>query len=290
MKRICFFATYFEGDAIPYHVHTWLQELKKYFPDIVLLVSNAHLQEKELAFLKEHNITLQTEKNEGYDFGLWYKALQKHDIEQYDVVAFINDSSVLFASLAPFVKWAETQEADLLGMTASMAVSHHIQSYFLWCKKPVIPVVKNYFEQQGIRKELQDVIATYEIGLSKEVLSKGFRIAAFVSNHGYAGEFAPYYHLVDSHLEQGIPLIKKKILFRSYRKDELLTLARMNFDINTGHYYKHLQQREDLIIDLDQLKKSAEKGMSGMDAFQYNVKRILIRILRPVYKIMKGRG
>jgi lipopolysaccharide biosynthesis protein len=289
MKRICFFSTYFEGDTIPYHIRTWLQELKKYFPEMVLLVSNTHLQEKERTFLKEQNIILQTEKNEGYDFGLWYKALQKHDIGQYDAVAFINDSSILFASLAPFVKWAEAQEADLLGMTESMAVSHHIQSYFLWCKKPVIPAVKNYFEQQGIRKNLQDVIAVYEIGLSKEVLSKGFKIAAYVSNHGYAGEFAPYYHLVDSHLQQGIPLIKKKILFRSYRKDELLTLARMNFDISTGHYYKRLQQSGDLIIDLDEVKKSAEKGMSGMDVFFYTVKRALIRLLRPVYKTMKGR-
>jgi lipopolysaccharide biosynthesis protein len=288
-NSICFFASYFKGETIPYYIKVYLQELKKYFPDLIFLVSNEKIAENDLTFLSQNNISLQKEKNEGYDFGMWYKAMQQHDISNYDTIAFVNDSSVLFSSLTKFVNWAATEKADVLGMTESYAVSHHIQSYFLWFKKPALAFVKDYFQKQGIQKDLDSVIKVYEIGLSTELLSKGLKIAAFVSNNNYKGEFAPYYHCIDSHLQQGIPMVKKKIVYSSYRQDELLSLARMNFKMNRSHYFAAMTSCKDLIIDLNKLQQFQSVGMSPRSIFMYNVKRISIQLLRPFYKLVKGK-
>lgn len=288
-NSICFFASYFKGEAIPYYIQVYLLELRKYFTDVVLLASNEKIADKDVSFLAENKITLQKEKNEGYDFGMWYKAIQRRDILNYERVAFVNDSSVLFRSLDKFVSWAAIEKADVIGMTESHAVTHHIQSYFLWFKKPALPFVKDYFQKHGIQKDLDNVIKVYEIGLSAELLSKGLKIAAFVSNNNYKGEFAPYYYCVDSHLQQGIPLIKKKIVYSSYRKDELLSLARMNFKMNRSHYFAAMASCKDLIIDLDKLQQDQAVEMSAGSIFMYNVKRISIQLLRPFYKLMKGK-
>jgi len=276
-KSICFFASYFKGDTIPYYIQVYLLELKKHFSQLVLLASNEKISKVDLKFLEDNNIVLQQEKNEGFDFGLWFKAMQKYDISNFDTVALINDSSVLFRSLDNFVKWAKHEKADLLGMTESYAVSHHIQSYFLWIKKPALIHVKNYFEQNGIIKLLDDVIRVYEIGLSSELINKGFTLSSFVSNNGYKGEFAPYYYCVDSHLKQGIPLIKKKIIYNAYRKDELFSLARMNFNINADYYINLIKQiNTDSLIDFEKVKLDQVSQMTAFDKFVYNFKRVMI--------------
>lgn len=288
-NSICFFASYFKGETIPYYIQVYLLELKKHFTEVILLASNEKIAEKDLSFLIENKIVLQKEKNEGYDFGMWYKAIQQRDILKYERVAFVNDSSVLFRSLDAFVNWAVSGKSDVLGMTESHAVSHHIQSYFLWFKKQALPVVKDYFQKHGIQKDLDNVIRVYEIGLSNELLSKGLKIAPFVTNNNYKGEFAPYYYCINSHLKQGIPLIKKKIIYSSYRKDELLSLARMNFKMNRSHYYTTMSSCKDLIIDLDKLQQDYAVEMSAGSIFMYNLKRLSIHLLRPFYKFIKGK-
>jgi lipopolysaccharide biosynthesis protein len=286
-KSICFFASYFKGEEIPYYIKVYLKELKSHFPELIFLVSNESIVEDDLSFLRDHAITLQKEKNEGYDFGMWYKAMLKYDILNYDEVALVNDSCVLFASLRKFEEWVATEKADVFGMTESYSVAHHLQSYFLWFRKSALPVVKSYFQKHGIQKDLGSVIKVYEIGLSSEILSEGLKIAPFVSNNDYKGEFAPYYHCIVSHLQQGIPLIKKKVVYASYRKDELLSLARMNFKIEVSTYFDIMAKSTDLIVDLNRLKDDQEFEFNRWDVLKYNAKRFFIHALRPIYQLVK---
>ncbi len=289
MNSICFFASYFKGETIPFYIQVYLQELKKYYTEVIFLVSSEKVSDKDSQFLVENKITLQLEKNEGYDFGLWHKAMQKYDILDYDSVAFVNDSSILFCSLGKFFDWSINEKAELLGITESYAVSHHIQSYFLLCKKAILPIVKKYFEKHKIILNLNDVIKTYEIGLSENVLSNGFKIASFVSNNGYKGEFAPYYHCIETHIKQGIPMIKKKIVLQSYRKDELFTLIRMNFNIHTKKYFEEIEQinRNNLLLNLADLTSFEDSSLNVFEIVVYDIKRFIIKQLRCIYKAFK---
>jgi lipopolysaccharide biosynthesis protein len=287
MKSICLFASYFRSVDIPYAIEVYLLELKKQFDELVFITSQEPLSEASQHFLNVNNISFFIEKNEGYDFGQWYKAFQKLEIKKYDQVALVNDSCILFKSLDAFMNWTRINKADLQGMTYSDAIAPHIQSYFLIVNRPILASVKDYFDSHKIVQTLDQVIKTYEVGLSTFIISKGFKIAAYMDEIGSDGEFSPYYSHVKEHLERGIPLIKKKILLASYRSDELFTLARMNFDVDQNHY-RHLieKQNSDLLLSFDKLYSLEKPVMSNFTRVKYKALRLLIKIYR---KIKYGR-
>ena len=154
MRSICFFASYFTGNRLPYYITVYLGELNKHFSEVVLLTSQNDLSIESIAFLKAENIRLQIEENEGFDFGLWYKAFQKNEIETYDQIALVNDSCILFKPLNEFMEWSRSNASDLQGITRSNAIAPHIQSYFLIINKKAIPFVKEYFEQHKLFKNI----------------------------------------------------------------------------------------------------------------------------------------
>jgi lipopolysaccharide biosynthesis protein len=286
-NNICLFASYFTGKSIPYYVRVYLKELKEHVKELVFLNDHSDLDPESLQFLKDNQITLQIEKNEGFDFGVWYKAFQSRDLSTFDHVLLVNDSCVLFRSLDPFFKWAEKDDSDVKGMTYSEAVTPHVQSYFMLLNKKAVNLASAYFNEHGIKSDIREVIRTYELGLNKHFTDNDLKLSSFVNNNGYNGEFSPYYKCVDLHLQQGIPLIKKKILFVSYRKDELPNLARMGLNIDADHYYSKIKENTDLVIDPDRLQREDPPQMSSSEIGVFNFKRSLIKLFRPLYKVFK---
>jgi len=263
----------------------YLMELKKHFTDVVLLTSQSALSENSMHFLRRENIMLYAESNEGYDFGMWYKAFRRFNLETTTRVALVNDSCILYKPLTEFITWLNKNDADLKGMTFSQAIADHIQSYFLVLGDRAIKLTKEYFDKHGVIKDLAKVIQVYELGLSSHLRGQGLTMAAYMDNNGYKGEFSPYYYCVDYHLKKGIPLIKKKIIFSSYRKDELLTLERMNFNIDPQHYVRLIKENnKELILDFDKLQHGNEPALSPVTKMKYHLMRVAIKLLRPMYK------
>lgn len=280
MRSLCLFASYFTQEQLPYYIRVYLQELKRHFSDIVLLGSQ-QLNAESLDFLKEAGIAYELEKNEGFDFGLWYKALQRTDLADYDRLVLVNDSCILFAPLDDFMTWSKTNTADVQGMTYSEAIAPHLQSYFLIINKRAMSAVKLFFDSHKLVHSMTEVIRTYEVGMSTYLVHNGFSIAAYMSKEGSEGEFSPYYSHVKLHLGQGIPLIKKKILFASYRKDELLTLARMDFNIDAANYVEYIKAlKRPLILSFDKLYDPKPAGLGGFQRLKYRALRQLIRLYR----------
>jgi hypothetical protein len=286
-NSICLFASYFESKSIPYYIRVYLKELKSHVKELIFINDCTDLDQESRSFLKENHIVHQVEKNEGYDFGAWHKTFQKTDVKAYDHVLLINDSCIAFRSLKPFFDWAAKQNADVLGMTCSEAVTPHVQSYFMVLNKKAVAIAFDHFKEHGIKQDIGDVIKVFELGLSKRFTENGLKLASFVHNKGYKGEFSPYYRCVDDHLQQDIPLIKKKILFASYRRDELLNLARLGLNIDVKHYYAVMKNKKDLIIDLDKLQKENPPQMNASQISAFNSKKVLIKFLRPLYKTFK---
>lgn len=281
MRSACFFASYFTTEQLPYYIGVYLKELRRHFTDVFFLSSQEKLSQTDLDFLKAQNIVYQVEKNEGFDFGLWYKAFQKRDIAHYDSIALVNDSCILFRPLDRFMEWSRRNGADMQGMTYSEAIAPHLQSYFLVVHKNAIGPVKEFFNRHGLIHDIKNVIRTYEVGLSGYLVNRGLSIDAYLSRDGAKGEFSPYYSHVKAHLAQGIPLIKKKILFASYRPDEMLTLARMDFDVDATAYIKWIQaQNSELILSFEKVRNDAPKGLSTWQLCKHNLLRRLIKTYR----------
>lgn len=288
MRSICFFASYFTQKELPYYISVYISELKKHFTEVVLLTSQFELTKESLNTLEDNGIKVCFESNEGYDFGMWYKAFQKYDPDSYDQVALVNDSCILFKSLDEVMNWSLSNAADFQGITSSEAISPHLQSYFLIINKNAIKHTIHYFTEHKLVPLISKVITTYEVGLSTYLVSKGLKLAAFIDNQEYRGEFSPYYHCIDYHISKGIPLIKKKILFSSYRKDELFTLARMNFDLNPSHYVRLIKKCNALLIlDFEKLKSDQINSIETIVKIRYWLMRNVINLARPINSIRK---
>lgn len=280
MKSLCLYASYVHGIGIPYYSEVYLKELKKQFSDVIYLHSNK-LECNAIVFFEVHGIETILVSNDGFDFGKWQKAINQIDLNAYEQLALVNDSCILFAPLSNVLNWFNNSDFDFGGLTESMVPKKHLQSYFLVFNKSVFKELVNFFNSNKATNNIHQVIADYEIGLSQYLLSKDFKSGSFLSNDNYIGEFSPYYQCVNSHIRQGSPMIKKKILFSSYRKEELFTLARMNFMVSVKPYL-HLifKCNQTLIISFDQLFKHEKNRMSLPLLFKYHITRISIQIYR----------
>ena len=281
MKSICFYSSYFTQDYIPYYVKFYIIELEKHFSEIIFLTNEKQLQESELAYLKNKNITLKFVSNEGFDFGMWYKAFKECPSLDYDRVALINDSCVLFKPLTDVFKWIDTNPSDYYGLVSSKSVALHIQSYFIVINKNAIKPVYDYFMQHGLINDYKKVIYTYEIGLSAHLRKQGLKVAAMFTSKKDIASQNPSFLVIEEFIEGGIPMIKKKIIFRSYRKGEYLSMLRMNFKLDPNVYIKLIKEvnKNEPLINFD-LAIQDFKRNNKIDIFLYNFVLFCYRLFK----------
>jgi lipopolysaccharide biosynthesis protein len=277
MRSICFFATYTVEPEIPFFSHYYLSELKKHFDKVVYCTSHSEIQKNTL--LKEHDIDVLVCENKGYDFGQWHDALMKYDLHDYDHLGLVNDSCILFKPLHEFFEWRKNSHGILKGMTMNPNIFPHLQSYFLIVEHEGLDLIKEYFVKNGKKSSLTEIIHTYEVGLSKYFSEKGLPVEAFIKLKDYKAEYSPYYLFAKDFIRKGMPLIKRKIIFSSYRKDEIQNLARMGFDIDPASYIA-LMRENGAEIDLTELVKSQKNEFSFIDKMNYSCMRMAVNFKR----------
>ena len=280
MKSICFFSSYFNQPTIPYYIKYYLEELTRHFTEVVLLTNEKNIPAADLDYLKNKNILLLTVKNEGYDFGMWHKAFQRFDVSKYDRIGLINDSSILFKSLAPVFEWVNKNNYDYCGLIDSISKGYHIQSYFVIINKNAIHLVAEYFMHTGIVNGYNEVILSYEIGLSQHLLNKGMKLGAMYNKRHKVTDRNPSFFIITDLIKDGIPMIKKKIIFRSYRLGDYLTWFRTNFNIDHRFYIKKIIEANTniSIIDFAKVMKDAGYDKSQIDIYAYNFVLAIYRI------------
>lgn len=282
MRSICLYSSYFEEPAIPYYVRFYLEQLLPHFSEMLFITNEKKLDDASQRFLNVHKIKVKYVKNEGWDFGMWHKALQQLDVKEYDRIGLINDSCVLFASPQLFFDWLQATDVDYCGMVDSNAVRYHIQSYFLILNKNAIQHAVDYFNRHGILTDVKEVIRTYEIGLTQYLLSKRLKISALHSTQLYKGEFSPMFYMPIELIKTGLPLIKKKIIFSSFRRDEWFTLMRMNFKLDPDHYIDVIREKyrnDPTLIDFEKVTRPRDMPFRRM-LWGYNVRNSLFQFLR----------
>ncbi|HTA63687.1 MAG TPA: rhamnan synthesis F family protein [Bacteroidia bacterium] len=272
MRSICFYSSYFTQDYIPYYVKFYLEELEKHFSEIIFLTNEKQLKETELDYLKQRNIVLKFVSNEGFDFGMWHKAFKEYPSLSYDRVALVNDSCILFKPLTDIFRWIDSNDFDYCGLVSSKSVALHVQSYFIVINKNAIKPVYDYFMENGLISDYKKVIYTYEIGLSATLRKQGLKVAAMFTSKNDIAAQNPSFLVIEEFIRGGLPMIKKKIIFRSYRKGEYLSMLRMNFKLNQNVYIKLIKEinKNVLLIDFDLAIKDFKRS-SNIDIYLYNM-------------------
>src|ERR1017187_8598019 len=264
MKSICLFCSYYNSPNVPNYVQYYLKELTKHFSKVVFITNEKEVSKYSLSFLEAYKIEPFLVSNEGYDFGMWYKAILKYDVEQYDRVGLVNDSCILFKPLDDYFSWLNKQDLDYAGMIDSTEIIYHIQSYFLTINKNAIKPTVDFFKQHGLQANREEVIKLYELGLCKHLQDMGLKTGAWYSSEKYFSKYNSSVHSAHAIIKDGFPMIKKKIIFNSFSQQEYREIMHQSFKRNYYRIFKHHPN-----YYIKQIKRANE----GTTLFDFNLLR-----------------
>lgn len=282
LKSICFFCSYYKGENIPNYVRLYLTELKRHFSEVIFLTNEKALHENDLQFLSSNNIPYRLYINEGYDFGMWYKALKEFDMKMYDRVGLVNDSCILFNKPDFFFEWLDKQDIDYSGFTDCDMINYHIQSYFIIINKKAIPFVLKYFEMNGIVTDMAQLIKTYEVGLCTYLINAGMNMVPYYSFKNYPGIGNGSWMKAKELIQAKYPLVKKKIMIRYYGIADWRYLVANGFDPFPGHYIR-LIKKVAPESNIDELLK----GLPIWKPFNAEIKFYTVAFLFQMYRLLK---
>ncbi|HSH67435.1 MAG TPA: rhamnan synthesis F family protein, partial [Bacteroidia bacterium] len=181
---VCFFASYSYGNKVQEYVFYYLADLMKNNFDIVF-ISSSPLQETDVERLKQFSPLIIEKPNIGLDFSSWHLGLKELKFgKKYSSVLLANDSvfGPLY-SLEDIISTAKKSDFDMFGMTDSLEINYHLQSYFLYFKSSIITSSTwlSFWNNFKLTDNKQQIIQEYEIGLSQLMLKNNFKLGAFSS-------------------------------------------------------------------------------------------------------------
>ncbi len=224
VKRIALYAHYDpRGRIDPYVLHT-LEALRAVCDD-VWFVSTAALDGAAIAAAKAHCGRVWLRNNAGYDFAMWQYGLGEVDLDAWDEVVLANSSVLgpvpgaleeMFAAMAG-------RDCDVWSATDNFEIAWHLQSYFLVFRKRALaaPAFARFWDSVLPYRSKDQVIASYELGLSRFLDEAGLRLEAFLplrtlladgtirEAHAFAN---PTIFYPTALLDRGLPFVKASVL------------------------------------------------------------------------------
>ena len=184
MKRILVYAHYDKDGVVRRYVESALGALKTEVARVVF-VTTAKLPPPEKAKLRGLADRLIEIDNVGYDFFSWRTGILSLADEwaDCDELVLMNSSVVgpIFPLANVFDKMRRS-DADFWGMTESLEITPHLQSYFLVFRKRLLgdPAFIGYWRELRPLANRQDVIDQYELKLTRHFAARGFKPDSFV--------------------------------------------------------------------------------------------------------------
>ena len=181
----CVFVHFGHQDRLSKADLWYVQELSRHFSRVILVTNEREFQTVNLP----SQVDLVQEKNEGYDFGMFYKVFQNLNWTELDRLALVNDSNFLLGNLDEVFHRAKSFDTDFWGLIDSSekpwfsthSDNYHLQSHFLVWEKGGISILSDYIDQVMVeeifaekdpKKLRRKVINFWEIGLSQYFLAR----------------------------------------------------------------------------------------------------------------------
>ena len=180
-RPLCLFSSYDGESIVRENVYHYLQKLEMAGFDTVFISTSAGISGSDLKRLAGYCIRIINRENRGYDFYSWKVGLERYShYREHAGLLLANDS--VYGPLFDFgdiLTRLENCDADIVGMTDNFQYYQHLQSYFIYCKRPVVSSKEfiKFFGQVKVIHLKSAVIRKYEIGFSR-VLRKQFLLKA----------------------------------------------------------------------------------------------------------------
>lgn len=183
--RVCIFSHYDKHGKIDPQVLNYLAELKKLNFKVIVVSTSDDLDAASIQNSKKCCEFLFLKDNFGYDFGSWKSGLDylNLDYSKIEILLLANDSVYgPLSSLEPVFKKMQDQSYDLFGITDSLQLRYHIQSYFMAFSGAALnsSTFEHYWEEFPYLSSKLAVIWAGETGLSQIMISAGFKVGAYI--------------------------------------------------------------------------------------------------------------
>jgi lipopolysaccharide biosynthesis protein len=217
MRRVAAFAHYDPQNAIKGYILHHLRALREVC-DEIHFASTAQLADAELAKLEGIVTSRRLFENSGYDFKMWAEITNSLDLGKWDELVLTNSS--VFGPITPLARAFERMESvacDFWGMTDSLEIEYHVQSFFLVFRKSMLAggAVRQFFASVLPYRHKLQAIRSYELGLSHFFLDQGFVPAALASVLDRSlslGACNPCLRASIRLMELGMPYVKVELL------------------------------------------------------------------------------
>ncbi len=234
-RILCLFAHYHRASLILEDVVYYLKHLHEQGCEIIFLSNSKRLINSELEKIKPYVRLIIHRRGRGVDFGSWYvgwKYVKEHlNLGDYELLLLVNDSvyGPIF-SLDKLFKFIQESNYDVVGVTSSLEVKYHLQSYFLAFKRDVFnsSYFHKFWKRYRFFQKKRAVVKKYEVGLSQYLLKVGYRVGAYCEyidllrfvtkrHHSYQHilyhPVNPTHHLWDLLIEKmECPFLKKELI------------------------------------------------------------------------------
>lgn len=147
----------------------------------VVFVSTSDLGSDERDRIRNHCLKVICRENSGYDFYSYKVGLLESGIslDSYQNVVLCNDSVYgPLRDLSGLFRRMEAENCDVWGLVESEEIERHLQSFFLVFRRAVLDsgALGQFFNEVEVLQSKREVIDMYEIGLSRQMIARGFKL------------------------------------------------------------------------------------------------------------------
>ena len=183
IKRAIVFVHYDRDNLVDEYVYFYLEALKQHSTHLVFITTST-LSKEDHEKISHLSSCVIERKNIGYDFMSYKIGLESFDYTQYDELLICNDSVYgPFYPLPLLFERMNNTQCDFWGMTDNNDIAYHLQSYFVVFKKTLLlsPAFSTFWENVKVLDDKEEIIQTYEVGLTTYFQKEGFTPAVSIN-------------------------------------------------------------------------------------------------------------
>ncbi len=213
-KTVCLFAQFDRDGIIEDYVIHHLSALREAGVIVVLVTTASYLASDDIEKIAPHCAAIIERENIGLDFGSWRTAMLVYpQVLGSGTLLFANDSVYgPMSPLRPLLDRMAATDCDFWGITESLQIRSHHQSYFLGFHRRCLrsQVFGDYCNDIALLSDKGQIIQQYEVGMKERLTAGGLRGAVLVPMG--ARHENPTLHRWREILKAGAPYLKVQLL------------------------------------------------------------------------------
>jgi hypothetical protein len=229
-ETMALFACYAPGGRIKPHVRPFLDALAGQGVATTLIVAADEIASVDGREFVDAVDGLYVRQAQGYDFAAWARVARELDMSHTRCLGLVNDSimgPLNAESFSVVFDRIRASRAHLIGLTDSLQITHHLQSYFLIAKEGGVRALRDFLAGVKAYDRKEEVIINYEVPLLRRFREANLTVEALFPSSTGGDETTPRWREL---IQRGFPFVKARALLLRGSEDWRNFLQAQGYD------------------------------------------------------------